>query len=335
MAYQIRSAVRLARRFSTGEGSIRVFGHKIPDTDAICSAIVRAWELEQHGKPATAFRLGELNNETKYVLETVGLAEPPILPSLKPGDVVAIVDTNNPQELPDDLFKASIDSIVDHHKLAGLTTSGPIDVDIRPLCSAGSILFVRMKDAGIKPTSTMAALMLSCILSDSLEFRSPTTTEIDKVLAVELAGICNIDVPSHAAGMFAAKADISHLNPTEVVMMDSKVYDLGGYGKINMRVSVVETTDPAMALEQIDALREAFETVAAEEEGVDDVAFFVVDILNEEATYVSSSPTSAELVKSAWGVSLDKNGLVVLPGVLSRKKQIMPALEAAMAQRME
>eukprot|EP01050_Picozoa_sp_SAG11_P036069 SAG11_NODE_13542_length_650_cov_1.613430_1_plen_179_part_00 len=103
-----RLRLELVCTYTSGTASappVRVFGHKIPDTDAVCSAIVRAWELEQHGVPAIAHRLGELNKETSFVLETLGVPTPPLLPPLTVEDRVAIVDTNNPQELPDDLCK--------------------------------------------------------------------------------------------------------------------------------------------------------------------------------------------------------------------------------------
>jgi hypothetical protein len=136
---------------------------------------------------------------------------------------VAVVDTNNPEELPSDLKSNMITSVVDHHKLCGLKTEGPIEVDIRPLCSVGSVIYERLTTAGITPPKQIAGLILSCILSDSLEFRSPTTTEADKKYAATLAGIAGVNVSELANAMFEAKADISHLSPIEIVNMDSKV----------------------------------------------------------------------------------------------------------------
>ncbi|KAK3266185.1 hypothetical protein CYMTET_25175 [Cymbomonas tetramitiformis] len=318
LAYQIPSFVRYA-------STIKVFGHKVPDTDAICGAMVRAWELEQHGEKATAYRLGDLNKETEFVLNTFALGAPPLLETLEAQSRVAIVDTNNPKELPEGLGDSEVMSIVDHHKLCGLSTDKPLDIDIRPLCSTGSILYARMKVAGIEPTKTMAGLMLSCILSDSLEFRSPTTTPTDKVYAEELAKLSGLNISEHAAAMFAAKADIGHLSPEQVVMMDSKIFDIGGR---QLRVSVVETTAPAIALTQKSALQEGMKEIAKEQK-LDDVLLFVVDILKEEAVFVSSTPAANALVEKAWGVPVAADGLAVIPGVLSRKKQIIPSLEKA------
>merc|ERR1712032_510455 len=148
-----------------------VFGHKVPDTDAICAAIAYAWELNEKGIQATAFRLGNLNPETEYVLNTLGIELPALLGDLELRQRVAIVDTNNPLELPTDLHKARLHSIVDHHKLfGGLNTSEPFEVDMRALCSAGSILYARAKTAGLTPPKKVAGCMLSSLLSDSLEF---------------------------------------------------------------------------------------------------------------------------------------------------------------------
>ena len=154
-----------------------VFGHKIPDTDAICAALAYEWELEARGMPARAYRLGELNRETEYVLNALGVDVPPLLDgALEPGAPVAVVDTNNPGELPEGIENAAVHSVIDHHKLTGLRTVAPLEVDMRPLCSAGSIIYARAKAAGRSVPKRIAGLLLSCILSDSLEFRSPTTT---------------------------------------------------------------------------------------------------------------------------------------------------------------
>lgn len=305
---------------------ISVFGHKIPDTDAICAAICYTWELEQRGVPARAFRLGELNRETEYVLATFGVEAPPLLEgALEEGAPVAVVDTNNPKELPDGIEHAALHSVIDHHKLAGLTSPAvPTEIDIRSLCSTGSILYARAKAAGRTPSPQVAGLLLSCILSDSLEFRSPTTTELDKELAIELAAIAGVDLHAHARAMLDAKAEVGHLSPTELIMMDSKQYEIGGR---NLRISVVETTRPEKVLSQRAALQTAMKEVAADQK-LDDVLLFVVDVLQEQATFIGATDSAAAIVEQAWGVAVDNQRACVLEKVLSRKKQIVPMLEA-------
>jgi len=306
--------------------TLSVFGHLVPDTDTITAAIIYAWELNERKIPAQAYRLGELNPETAYVMKSLGVELPPLLEGkLEAKTPVAIVDTNNPAELPEGIDKASIHSIVDHHKLSGLANAEPLEIDMRPLCSAGSILYARAKAFGLTPPKHIAGLMLSGLLSDSLEFRSPTTTETDKVYAAELGKLAGLDVHAHAEGMLEAKAQIDHLTPAELVMMDTKIFKLGGK---KVRVSVLETTKPAMPLKKKAELVEAQKKLVAEEK-LDDMLLFVVDIINEAATFVSCSPTASKMVEKAWKTTVDKDGLVVLPGVLSRKKQMIPALEAA------
>lgn len=236
------------------------------------------------------------------------------------------MDTNNPAELPDDLHPSMITSIVDHHKLCGLDTDTPIEVDIRPLCSVGSVIYERLNTAGIEPPPEMAGLILSCILSDSLELRSPTTTEVDKEYAEKLGDIAGVNVHEHAMSMFAAKADISHLTPLEIVNMDSKVFNIGSK---KLRVSVVETTAPDRALSQETEIVVACAAACAQE-GLDDCLMFVVDIINESATVLETTPTAAAIITAAWPEATFNHGRAVLPGVLSRKKQIVPALEASL-----
>lgn len=198
---------------------------------------------------------------------------------------------------------------------------------MRPLCSAGSILFARAKAAGLTPPKHIAGCMLSSILSDSLEFRSPTTTPVDKEYAAELGTIAGLNVHKHAEAMLNAKAQIGHLTPAELVMMDTKIFKIGGK---KLRISVLETTQPAAPLARQAELVEAQKKLAVEEK-LDDVLLFVVDILKESATFVSSSDSAKKLVERAWNAKAGADGNVHLPGVLSRKKQIIPKLEAAAA----
>mmetsp|Transcript_40114 Transcript_40114/g.72693 ORF Transcript_40114/g.72693 Transcript_40114/m.72693 type:complete len:334 (+) Transcript_40114:70-1071(+) len=308
--------------------AIKVFGHKSPDTDTIISAMVYSWELNMRNITATAHRLGELNPETAYVLKALGVEQPPLLAgAIAAKEAVAVVDTNNPEELPEGITGAKIHSIVDHHKLSGLTNAEPLEIDMRPLCSAGSILYARAKAFGLKVPKEIAGLMLSGLLSDSLEFRSPTTTEIDKEFAKELGSIAGLDVHKHAEGMLEAKAQVDHLSPMELVKMDSKIFNIGGK---KLRVSVLETTKPDVPLKKRDDLIKAQKELVSEEK-LDDCLFFVVDIIKESATFLSSSESASAIVEKAWSTKV-ADGTVELPGVLSRKKQIIPALEKAAAK---
>lgn len=299
-----------------------VFGHKSPDTDTTGSAIVWAWYLNETGGSAEPVLLGTPNTEAAFMLERWNVATPRIIADVDADQPVVIVDTNNPAELPDGINDADIQAIYDHHKLTGgLETKGPIDITIRPLACTATILHDMMAE-GTKVPDDMKGLMLTCILSDTLEFRSPTTTEHDKAVAESLAADLGIAIPEYAAEMFAAKSDVSAFSEAELLRMDSKAYEVGG---TKFRVSVLETTSPDTVLARKDALVAAMDTVASED-GVDQVLFFVVDILNEASTLLVPNDLVKGVAEKSFNTLVGEADTVVLPGVVSRKKQIIPNL---------
>lgn len=304
---------------------IKVFGHKSPDTDSTCAPLVWAWYLsEKKGVPAQAYLLGEPNTEALFVLDYWKVQKPELLGELTAEDKTYIVDTNNPQELPDNINETQITGIIDHHKLVGgLETSNPIHILMRPLACTTTLMHEIMdEDTKQNLPKEIAGLMLSAILSDTLEFRSPTTTDIDKKVAEKLAQDLGINISEYATQMFDAKSDISHFTDAELLRLDSKKYEVGG---TNFRVSVLETTNPGLVLDRKDSLKKAMKTVAAED-GVDQVLLFIVDILKEESTLIIPNDFTASVAQKSFDASVNED-LTVLPGVVSRKKQIIPALK--------
>ncbi|KCV82971.1 manganese-dependent inorganic pyrophosphatase [Actibacterium atlanticum] len=304
--------------------TIQVFGHKSPDTDSTGSPIIWAWYLSEiKGTPAEAKLLGEPNTEAAFVLEKWSLDKPAIIDGVAEGDAVVIVDTNNPAELPDAINDADVQAIIDHHKLVGgLETKGPIDITIRPLACTATIMYDLMGDDADKMPDNIKGAMLSCILSDTLEFRSPTTTDTDKELATKLAAELNIDLGAYASEMFEAKSDVSAFSDADLIRMDSKQYEVDG---TKFRVSVLETTAPKLVLDRKDSLLASFGDVASED-GVDEVLLFVVDILNEEATLFVPNDLVKGVAEKSFDATVDGD-TVVLPGIMSRKKQIIPNLK--------
>ena len=304
--------------------AIEIFGHKSPDTDSVGSAIIWAWFLnEVKGATAEAVLLGEPSSEAAFVLDRWDIPKPRIIQRITPGQPVIIVDTNNPTELPEGIGEADVRAIIDHHRLAGgIATKGPIDVAIRPLACTATVMHDLMGPDAAKMPDWVKAIMLSCILSDTLEFRSPTTTEQDRSLAEGLARDLGLDLSAYAAELFAAKSDVSKFSDRELVRMDSKQHEVGGK---RLRVSVVETTAPRTVLERKDGLMNAMESVAREE-GVDQILLFVVDILEEEATLLVPNDLVRKIASSSFGAEA-AGDTVVLPGVMSRKKQIIPNLK--------
>ena len=302
----------------------KIFGHKAPDTDSTGSPIVWAWYLNEiKGVAATPVLLGEPNTEAAFMLERWNLDKPEIIADVADDEAVVIVDTNNPAELPANINNADIQAIIDHHKLVGgLETKGPIDITVRPLACTATIMNDLIGDDMAKMPDAIKGAALTCILSDTLEFRSPTTTAHDKAVAEKLAAELNIDIATYAADMFAAKSDVSEFSDAELLRMDSKEYAVEG---TKFRVSVLETTAPAIVLDRKASLMETMTTVAAED-GVDQVLLFVVDILNEEATLLVPNDTVKTVAEKSFDAAVDGDA-VVLPGIMSRKKQIIPNLK--------
>ncbi|MBZ8118119.1 manganese-dependent inorganic pyrophosphatase [Roseovarius sp. LXJ103] len=300
-----------------------VFGHKSPDTDSTGSPIIWAWYLNQiKGEAAKPVLLGEPNTEAAFMLKRWGLEMPEIIADVAADTPVVIVDTNNPAELPPGINGADIRGIIDHHKLVGgLETKGPIEIRMEPVACTATIMWKMIgKDMAQMPEGVKGA-MLSCILSDTLEFRSPTTTQEDKAIASDLAKELGVDISEYAAELFAAKSDVSAFSDAALLRMDSKEYAVED---TKFRVSVLETTSPKMVLDRKASLMESMSTVAAED-GVDQVLLFVVDILNEEATLLVPNDLVKKLAKASFGAEVTGD-TVVLPGVMSRKKQIIPNL---------
>ena len=304
---------------------IKIFGHQAPDTDATASALIWAWYLNEiKGKPATAYVLGEPNTEAAFVLKRWGFETPEILTGIEADEKVVIVDTNNPAELFPNISDADIRQVIDHHALAGgLSTKGPINITIRPVASTATVMMAIIPTEAIeKMPDAIKGLVLSCILSDTLEFRSPTTTPRDVSLAHKLAKDLGLNIPDYASEMFAAKSDISHFSDAELLRLDSKVFTLEGQ---TFRVSVLETTAPKIVMDRVESLNASMEAVAKADD-VDQVLLFVVDILSEASTLLLPNEAVRSIAKKSFDVDVSGD-TVLLPGIVSRKKQIIPKLK--------
>ncbi|MBC7736316.1 MAG: manganese-dependent inorganic pyrophosphatase [Candidatus Saccharibacteria bacterium] len=304
--------------------TIKVLGHKSPDTDSTGSPIIWAWYLtEVKGTPAEAFLLGEPNTEAAFVLTHWNLAKPAIITDVTADDSVFIVDTNNPAELPPSINDAKVIGIIDHHMLVGgIKTKTPIDITIRPLACTATILHDLMGADLARAPRGIKGAMLSCILSDTLEFRSPTTTPHDKAVALALAADLGVSIPDLATQLFEAKSDISAFSDAALLRMDSKEYNVAGK---ELRVSVLETTAPKVVLDRKASLMASMVDVARDD-GADQVLLFVIDIIREEATLLIPNDLVKQMAEASFGVIVTGD-TVVIPGLMSRKKQIIPALK--------
>jgi len=182
-----------------------VIGHKNPDTDSVCSAIIYSWYLNKKNLNTKPFIAGNITKETKYVLSRFKFETPEIIKEIEADRNIHIVDTNNKDELISGIETADIESIVDHHLLYGaLTSNKPIEITIKPYGCTATILLEKCTYDSIEVDKDIAGLMLSCILSDTLNLTSPTTTDEDKKAVEKLEKLTGISKDELANEMFAA-----------------------------------------------------------------------------------------------------------------------------------
>lgn len=303
--------------------NIAVFGHTNPDTDAITSALVYASFLNRTGVSATAYRLGDLNNETTFVLERVGVSAPEKVSSLPAKTPVALTDHNEAAQSISNLGELEIKYIVDHHKVGALSSSEPIYLRFEPVGCTGTILTKLFIEHNLHLEGWEATLLLSAIVSDTLYFRSPTTTPQDREIAAYLSPITGIaNLEAYSLEMFAAKSNLGDMAAAKILTLDYKVFTFGGkpYG-----LGVLETTNPGYALGRKAELLQAMQD-EKDESNLEGVLLSIVDILNETNHTLILSDSEAALVKGAFGVDT-ADDLADLGNRISRKKQVVPTLE--------
>ena len=303
---------------------IAVFGHLNPDTDAITAALVYANLLTRQGEVATAYRLGDLNFETAFVLKEAGVEAPQLLTELPAGHAVALVDHNESSQSLPGVKALNVTHVVDHHRLGDLETAQPATLRFDPVGCTATILLRLHLEANLPVEPLDARLLLSAVLSDTLHFRSPTTTPADREAAAFLAPIAGItDVSAYAMSMFAAKSDLGDTPASALLKMDYKVFPLGAQ---TWGIGVIETTNPGYVFGRQTELLSAMmaEKTAS---SLDGVLLSVVDILQETNRTLVPGDSEAGVVQAVFGAAAH-NHVADLGGRISRKKQIVPALEA-------
>ncbi len=308
--------------------TIKVIGHINPDTDSTCTPTAYAWYLkEKKGLDAEVYVVNEPNKEALYLLNRFGFQTPKVLETITEEDKLVILDTNNADELIAGFDKAEILEIIDHHKLFGnISTSSPVTVTMKPVACVATIVWGIFKANSVSDVpANIAGLLLGSILSDTLKYTSPTTTQEDIDSGNELAAIANVDQSELAEKMFDAKSDLTGMSADDILHMDSKIIELGGK---KLRISTLETTNTKVALGMLPELRERMVAIKSEE-ALDMILFFVVDIVNSSAEVVVTNDEEKQLIEKAFKVSF-LSETVNLPGVVSRKKQMVPNIEEAL-----
>ncbi|EKZ4542158.1 manganese-dependent inorganic pyrophosphatase [Listeria monocytogenes] len=297
-----------------------VFGHKNPDTDTICSAISYAELKKAQGADIEAVRLGELNSETAFVLDYFQVTAPRLVQTVaNEVSEVALVDHNERQQSVDDIDDVTVTAVVDHHRIANFETSDPLYYRAEPVGCTTTILLKMFRENEVEVSKTVAGLMLSAIISDTLLFQSPTCTEEDKVAAQKLAQIADVDIQSYGMEMLKAGADVSKKTVAEL-LLDAKEFNMNDNKVEIAQINVVDVNDVLSRRAEVEALM----TQNIVDKGLDLYLFVITNILTNDSVGIAIGSKTA-VVEEAYGVTFVENQ-APLKGVVSRKKQVVPIL---------
>ncbi|MBF2514526.1 manganese-dependent inorganic pyrophosphatase [Listeria marthii] len=303
-----------------------VFGHKNPDTDTICSAISYAELKKAQGADIEAVRLGELNSETAFVLDYFQVTAPRLVQTVaNEVSEVALVDHNERQQSVDDIDDVTVTAVVDHHRIANFETSDPLYYRAEPVGCTTTILLKMFRENEVEVSKTVAGLMLSAIISDTLLFQSPTCTEEDKVAAEKLALIAEVDIQAYGMEMLKAGADVSKKSVAEL-LLDAKEFNMNDNKVEIAQINVVDMNDVLSRRAEVEALI----TNTIVEKGLDLYLFVITNILTNDSVGIAIG-SKTDVVEEAYGVKFIENQ-APLKGVVSRKKQVVPILTDTFAK---
>ena len=299
-----------------------IFGHKNPDTDSIMSSLVMA-DLEKKlgNNEIIACRLGEVNKETSYALNYFKVDAPEYIEKLEEETSVILVDHNEFAQSIDGIENAKILKVIDHHRIYGFQTAEPLYYTAEPVGCTATILYGMYKMNNIEIKPTIAGLMLSAIISDTLLLKSPTTTEKDKKALEELAQIANVDVNVYGLEMLKAGTDLSDYTAEQLINLDAKFVDMNGNSVMIAQVNTVDIND---VMNNKNELENAMNSVISEK-GLNLFMLAITDILNSNSQVIALG-NRTDMVEKAYNVILENN-TAFLPGVVSRKKQMVPVLQ--------
>lgn len=304
--------------------NILVFGHKSPDTDAVTSAISFAYLQNQLGKDVEPVALGEISEETQYALDFFNTEAPRIVTEADSNvEAVMLVDHNEPQQSLDNIDEFEILSVVDHHRIANFETAGPLYYRAEPVGCTNTIIFKIYKEHGIDVPKDIAGLMLSAIISDTLLFKSPTCTAEDERAAQELAEIAEVDLHAYGMKMLKAGTNVNSKSAQDILNGDAKSFEMGDK---TVRIGQVNVVDVQELLQRKDELIELAETNNVAE-GYDLTLLLITNILESDTVGLVVG-SGIETVEAAFN-EIVNDYQIKLPGVVSRKKQVVPPLTDA------
>ena len=304
------------------EKEILIFGHKNPDTDSICSAMVKEkLNIKNGHNNSKAMRLGEISKETKYVLDYLNLKAPELLEEVEENQKVILVDHNEFSQSVKGIENAKIIGVVDHHRIANFETSEPLYYTARPYGCTCTILYKDFVEKGLEISKEEAILMASAIMSDTLILKSPTTTKHDEKALEELEKIAGIDIKAYGLEMLKAGTNLSDFTAEELINLDAKKIEKNGVGIVIAQVNTVSIEE---TLERKEELEKAING-EIEKQGLDLFILAITDILNSNSQIIALGNKS-KVKEKAFGKELENNSMF-LEGVVSRKKQILPNID--------
>ncbi len=306
---------------------IIAIGHKNPDTDSVLSAIlVSMFGKKIFGEDVEAAIAGDVNNETEHILNSLKLEKPKLVKNITDENVI-VVDTTEMQQIVDGLSENNLFAIIDHHNLGGLKSSKPIYVRVEPMGCACSIIYKILSEKKIKIDKKAAMLIISGIISDTLNLASPTTSDEDRKILKNLSRKIKLNTKEYASKLFGAKSSLKGISKEEIVGKDYKNFEMG---KSKVGIGVWETTNPESVNEKKNEIMEILKD-RKEKDGLDYIYFAVVDILKNNSQLYLAGDEEKKLAENAFKLPVNENKMF-LAGVVSRKKQIVPPLMKALGK---
>ena len=303
-----------------------IYGHKNPDTDTICSALAYAELKTLLGEDVEARRLGELNEETKFVLDYFDVKAPELIDNIS-GKKVILVDHNERTQTADGFEEAHVLEVIDHHRVANFNVSDPLKMRLEPYGCTATILLDMYKENSKLPTPKVAGLMLSAIVSDTLLFKSPTCTPKDVMAGKELAKLAGVILEEYGLDMLKAGTNLSSKTEKELLNMDMKIFEVDN---VRMSVAQVNTVNEEELLSKKDAILKEMKELK-EKEKLTFVLFIITNILTNDSLGIVYGD-NLEIVEQAFKEKIEED-LIVLKGVVSRKNQVIPPLTDAINNR--
>ena len=301
--------------------NILVFGHKNPDTDTIMSAIAMANLESKKGNNTKACRLGNINKETIFALEYFKQEEPELIENVAEGQEVILVDHNEFGQSIDGIENAKILRVVDHHKIGDFKTSEPLYYTAMPVGCTATIIYGMYEQEKIDIEPKIAGLMLSAIISDTLLFKSPTCTAKDVEVAKDLARIANVDENVYGLDMLKAGTDLSDYTAEELINIDSKPFSKNG---ISFQIAQVNTASIPDVLKDKQEIENAMKEFI--EKNSQQLFILLITDIIENNSQIIAIGSRQDIAEKAFNIKLEDN-MAFLPGVVSRKKQVVPVVD--------